>query len=355
MNRGGAETLIMNLYRNIDRNKVQFDFLTCKEGVFDTEIRKMGGMIHRIPYVSDVGHFKYIRELNSFFSKHPYQIVHSHMDKMSGLVLRAAKKVKVPIRISHSHSTKSEGNIIAKCYKWYIGNYILQNATHFFACSSQAAKWLFSRNSARALYVKNAIESKKFIFSSDIRNEVRRKMEISDRQLVIGHVGRFSIPKNHLFLIEIFKEVIKIYPESILILVGDGPLQSNIKYKVQEYDLEDKVKFLGSRDDVNQLLQAFDLFMFPSLYEGLPVTVIEAQASGLPCLISDRITEEVDIGSNLVNFITLSSKKLWVENLSVYQQPVLNRDQSVKALIQKNYDIQDTSKQLEIFYSEVLG
>ncbi len=165
MNRGGAETLIMNLYRNIDRTKVQFDFLTCKEGVFDSEIHEMGGKIHRIPYVTEVGHSGYVKELDLFFKEHPdYEIVHSHLDKMSGLVLRAAKKAEIPVRIAHSHNTQSEGGIGAKGYKWLVGRYINWNATHMFACSEVAAKWLFGSQAHKASILKNGIECDKFQF-----------------------------------------------------------------------------------------------------------------------------------------------------------------------------------------------
>ncbi|PFP29490.1 glycosyl transferase family 1 [Bacillus sp. AFS073361] len=354
MNRGGAETLLMNLYRNIDRSIIQFDFLTCKEGIFDKEINQMGGKVHRIPYISDVGHFQYIKQLDTFFANHQeYKIVHSHMDKMSGLVLRAAKRAGIPNRISHSHSTSNEGSIIAKFYKWYAGKHILPNATKLLACSNQAAKWLFKNKSEKALILKNGIECERFKFSPKIRGEIRAELKVNDESLIIGHVGRFSTPKNHLFLIEIYKEVIKVHPNSKLILVGDGPLLLEIKSKVSEYNLTEKVEFLGVRSDVDHLLQAFDLFIFPSFYEGLPVTVIEAQGAGLPCLISDSITQEVDMGLNLVEFFPISNKDVWIERIKKIEPDKVQRFLSVPVLSKKGYDIKDTSKQLQDFYSVV--
>lgn len=154
MNRGGAETLLMNLYRNIDRTKIQFDFLTCKPGVFDDEIIELGGKIQRISYISDVGHFRYMKELETFFvNNNYYSIVHCHMDKMSGLVLKAANKAGVPTRISHSHNTQSEGSLVAKLYKWYAGQSIFLNSTNFFACSGEAAKWLFPKSVGKSILI----------------------------------------------------------------------------------------------------------------------------------------------------------------------------------------------------------
>lgn len=354
MNRGGAETLIMNLYRNMDREKVQFDFLTCKEGVFDSEIQEMGGKIYRIPYVSDVGHFKYVKELDRFFSKHnDYKIIHAHMDKMSGLVLRAAKKAGIPNRISHSHSTSSEGNVVAKCYKWYAGKHILINATNLLACSTKAAKWLFLGEYSRSKIIKNGIECGKFKYSEEVRNEVRDKLNFETDTLVLGHVGRFSTPKNHKLLIDIFREVIKTNPNTVLILVGTGPLLPDIKTKVREYKLTDKVKFLGVRGDVDKLLNGFDAFIFPSLYEGLPVTLIEAQVAGLPCFISDSITQEVDIGANLVEFIPLSNKNGWVERINNFKKDT-PRIQLGKDLVKEGYDIKQTANILQDYYSAIL-
>jgi glycosyltransferase involved in cell wall biosynthesis len=351
MNRGGAETLLMNIYRNIDRSKIQFDFLTCREGIFDQEIIQMGGTVHRIPYVSDIGHFQYIKQLEKFFSNHlEYKIVHSHMDKMSGLVLRAAKKAGIIHRIAHSHSTSSEGGLITKCYKWYAGRNISPNATKLLACSKQAARWLFSKESENSLILKNGIESDRFKYSLKKRVQIREELEINDESFIIGHVGRFSTPKNHIFLIEIFREVIKVRSNSRLILVGEGPLLPEIKNKVSEYHLEDNVKFLGSRSDVDQLLQAFDLFLFPSFYEGLPVTLIEAQGAGLTCLISDSITKEVDLGLDLIEYYPLSDRKVWIERIKTIGVSKEQRTLSNHVLSRKGYDIKDTTKQLQNFY-----
>ncbi|SHH68219.1 glycosyltransferase family 1 protein [Clostridium grantii] len=352
MNRGGAETLIMNLYRNMDRSKIQFDFLTCKEGVFDKEILEMGGAINRIPYVTDVGHFEYIKALNKFFVTHPeYKIVHSHMDKMSGFILRAAKKAGVSMRIAHSHNTSSEGSIAAKMYKWYSGISINKDATQFLACSNEASKWLFGKKSRSSLVLKNGIELDDFGFSHKVRNSEREKMGLDEKAQVIGHVGRFCEQKNHSFIIDIFDELLKINPNAVLILVGDGPLRTKIESKVTDMGLTNSVKFLGVRGNVNELLQAFDSFIFPSLHEGLPVTLVEAQASGLSCFISEAITPEVNMETGLINYLPINDKYQWVEKINAIDKD-FPREIAHHALNKKGYDIKNTAKVIERLYLE---
>ncbi|WBW98948.1 glycosyltransferase family 1 protein [Oceanirhabdus sp. W0125-5] len=354
MNRGGAETLIMNLYRNIDRTKVQFDFLVHKDvkGAFEDEIISLGGKIHRIPYITDVGHFGYKKALYKFFKNHSdYKIVHAHMDSMSGLVLQAAKKAEIPSRISHSHNTRNEGNSLARLYKSYISNRIIKNSNQLFACSDVAAKWLFKNHSNRAKVIKNGIDIEKFLFNGNIRDLKREELGISDDTLVLGHVARFNHQKNHTFLIDIFEEVHKRKSDSLLLLVGDGALRGSIEEKVRRLNLENSVKFLGVRDDVNELLQALDIFLLPSLHEGLPVTLIEAQAVGLNCVISDTITKEVDLGASLMEFISLSeSNNKWAEKLLSLN--IINKD-ATNELRKNGYDIQETAIWLQRFYSNI--
>jgi glycosyltransferase involved in cell wall biosynthesis len=352
MNRGGAETLLMNLYRNIDRSKIQFDFLTCKEGVFDEEILQLGGNVYRIPYITDVGHFKYRKNLEEFFNCHyEYKIVHSHLDKMSGLVLQAAKKRRVPVRISHSHNTSSEGSMAAKLYKWYIGQLINQNATNYYACSQVAGEWLFKNRSVSIL--KNGIDIDQFRYTSEARKKAREELNLSENTIVLGHVGRFAHQKNHEFLIAVFAEFCKCDNDSILLLVGDGPLRKEVEKKVFDLKINKKVKFLGVRSDIPQILQALDLFIFPSLHEGLPVSLIEAQGAGLPCFISDQISTEVDMGMGLVEFLPLDNKNLWIEIIKKKLSITDSRGLNLEPLKQRGYNIKDTASQLEKFYLSV--
>lgn len=351
MNRGGAETLLMNLYRNVDRTKIQFDFLTCKEGAYNSEITKMGGIIHRIPYVSDIGHTKYIQALDQFFTSHTtYKIVHAHMDKMSGFVLRSAQKAGIPVRIAHSHNTSSEGGLAAKVYKWFAGTFIASCATHFVACSNKAAQWLFANQRTKVMVLKNGIESEQFAYSPMVREEVRSELQIAPDTFVLGHVGRFNHQKNHTFLLDVFAELNREKPDTMLVLAGDGPLREEIERKAKALQLQDKVKFLGVRSDIARLLQGLDMFVFPSLHEGLPVTLIEAQGAGLPCMISDEITQEVDMGIRLVERLPLADKEIWIHHMKSVMALNNSRHIPASSLSNQGYDIRNTAAWTEGFY-----
>jgi glycosyltransferase involved in cell wall biosynthesis len=355
MNRGGAETLIMNLFRNIDRSKVQFDFLTSKKGVFDSEITRLGGRIYRIPYMTEIGHTKYIKSLNYFFKAHKeYVVVHSHMDKMSGLVLRAASKAGVPYRVAHSHNTSSEGGRLAKLYKWYAGIKIRKNATHLVACSQKAAAWLFNKDADKAVILKNGVDCNEFIFSKENRNKVRAELEIPQDFFVMGHVGRFNQQKNHNFLIDVFAETLKENEKSILLLVGEGSLLPVIQRKVDHLGLRDHVKFLGVRDDVHQLFQAFDVLVFPSYHEGLPVTLIEAQCAGLPCVISNTITSEVDMGLGNLRYLPLNDLENWKVSLDQVRKSVLRNEKATELIKYNGYDIKSSASLTQDLYLKMV-
>ncbi|HET7657863.1 MAG TPA: glycosyltransferase family 1 protein [Bacillales bacterium] len=354
MNRGGAETLIMNWYRNIDRSKIQFDFLTCKAGSFDSEIEKMGGKVHRIPYITDAGHFRYIRALKDFFLAHPeYRAIHSHMDKMSGFVLREAQKAGVPIRISHSHNTSSEGGFAAKGYKWYAGNYICQNASHFFACSSHASEWLYGNRVNQTVILKNGIDADLFNYSATIEGQMRKEFGLEKKHYVIGHVGRFCRQKNHSFLIDVFSEIHKINPNAFLVLAGEGPLKVDVVQKVKRLGLSEKVKFLGNRGDIHKVLQSFDVMLFPSFHEGLPVSLIEAQAAGVPCIISEAVSKEVDMGAELIKFANINgSPRLWAYLALLSDK---SKEAGTAHLQDKGYEIGQSAGWLQSFYLKTLG
>lgn len=355
MNRGGAETFIMNVYRNMNRENIQFDFLTCKAGEFDPEIEALGGRIYRIPYITEAGHSGYRKALDAFFAAHRhYAIVHSHMDKMSGIVLQSAKRNGIPVRISHSHATRSEGGWLARMYKWHVGTAILSSSTHLMACSQAAAKWLYTRKAAKAAIWKNGIECERFAFCRETRERVRQELGLARGTLAVGHVGRFAQTKNHAALIDMFVDVHRRMPDSVLLLAGDGPLRASAERKVRKLGLADHVRFLGIRSDVEHVLQAFDVFVFPSLHEGMPVTLIEAQAAGLPCFVSDRVTTEVDLGLGLVRFFSLNDLGDWVDAVCATEWNEHARMIPVEALGDKGYHVKRTAKWAEGFYSAAM-
>lgn len=314
MNRGGLETMIMNYYRHIDRTKIQFDFLTHRDGKkdYDDEILSLGGRIYHLPSLNPFDKKGYLKKLDDFFREHKeYKIVHSHLDCMSAYPLKAAKKYGVPVRIAHAHSTSEERKDLKYLIKIHSKRKIPQYATDLFACSKKAGEWMFGNKSFNIM--KNAIDAEKYLYNKKRAEEVRKELGIENK-FVVGHVGRFSIPKNHKFLIDIFKYIYMKKQNAVLLLVGEGTLQDEIKKKVKEEELEQDVIFLGLRNDVERIMQAMDVFVFPSLYEGLPVTLVEAQAAGLPCVISNEITKEINISSN-IEFLGLNqSAQEWAEN-----------------------------------------
>ena len=352
MNIGGAETFIMNIYRNIDREKVQFDFLVSGEGFFDREIRKLGGRIYNIKYITQVGEKKFKRELIDFFQEHQeYEVIHSHIDQVSGVILEAAKEAGVKERIAHSHNTKNRNNLMAKIYKRYLQSKINKNATQYFACGEEAAKWLYRKEAKKAIIIPNGIDLGKFKFKEEARNKIREELKIGKNIFVIGHIGRFSKQKNHKFLIKVFKEYLKIDPNSKLMLVGDGELKKQIEKKINNYKIQDNVILLGNRKDIERMYQAFDLLLFPSLFEGMSLVTIEAQAEGLPILCSDTIDKKTNI-TNSVKFMSLKkSEKEWAEKIRKMDKKrnLINNE----ILEETDYNVKVLAKKMQKKYIEL--
>ena len=271
-NGGGVESVVMNYYRNIDRNRIQFHFL-CDEDSTDIpyeEIEKLGGKVIVIPPYQKL--FKYQKELYRIFKENNYKIIHSHINALSVFPLRIAKKAGVPIRIAHSHSTSNKKEWKKNILKMILRPFSKLYANNYFACTEYAGKWLFGKKvvERKELNVINhAIDFKKFEFNENTREELRKELGIKEDVLVIGHVGRFMKQKNHEFLIDVFEKAIKQDDNIYLILVGQGPLEDKIKEMAKEKGIENKILFLGQRNDVNKLYQAMDIFVLPSLYEGL--------------------------------------------------------------------------------------
>lgn len=346
MDRGGLETLLMNCYRHIDREKVQFDFLVHRytRAAYDDEIEEMGGIIYRLPRLNPVS-IRYKQKLISFFKNHPeYKIVHCHLDCMSGIPLGVAKDCGIPVRIAHSHNSNQDRN-----WKYVLKRYYMKQipnvATHYFACSQKAGEFMFPGQNTTI--IKNGIETKLFSYDPSLKNSVRKELDIENK-LVVGHIGRFMPQKNHIFLIDVFHKLQDKEPDAVLLLVGQGALEEKIREKVWRLGLTDKVKFLGLRSDVNRILQAVDVFVMPSLYEGLGIAAVEAQTSGLYCAVSNEVPKDCGIIEN-VEFLPLDMPaSLWAEH--ILDGAKLPRMDQSKIVAAKGYDIRETADYLQKFY-----
>lgn len=355
MNRGGAETMIMNLYRQIDKKKVQFDFVehTNERAIFDDEIERMGGKIYHCPRFNGKNYFAYKKWWNDFFLNEgvEYTIVHGHIGSTAAIYLKEAKR-RGKFAIAHSHSSGTDYSMKSMIYKMF--SYNTRNvADYFLGCSKVAGIDRYGKkivaNSSKFKVLQNAIDVDKYVYSTERRQEIRNELGYSPEQLVIGHVGRMTAEKNHAFILKIFKCISLARSEARLVLVGDGKLREKLEEQVKNLGLSDKVSFLGVRADVNDLMQAMDIFVFPSLFEGLPVTMVEAQASGIPCVISDKVPEECIITEGLVTIKNLlDSSEEWANHiLSKREIPRVDRSEEIRKC---GFDIKETEKWLEEFY-----
>lgn len=353
LNRGGAETMIMNLYRAVDKTRVQFDFIlnTDKPQSYTDEVLAMGGKIYVLPKFNGKNYFSLKKAWNKFFLDHPeYKILHSHVRSYASLYIPIAKKHGLKT-IVHSHST-SNGKGLASAVKKLMQRPLRKKADYLFACSEIAGEWLFGKRAVRGPKYKlipNAVDTARYAYDESARAEKRAELSL-DGKVVYGHVGRLHEAKNHLFLLEVFDKIRKKQPDAALLIVGDGTEREKIENKIRELSLEDSVIMTGSRPDVHKLVQAMDCFLFPSLWEGLPVTVVEAQASGLPCLVSDRVTSEVEL-SELVKYLPIDrGADLWCEAAVACDKE--RRDVKDKIVL-AGYDIATSAKEITEFYEEI--
>lgn len=349
---GGVEAVTINYYRNIDKNKVQLDFI-CDEDSTNIpyeEIERMGGKVIIIPSYSKP--FKYHKALKRVLKEGNYKIIHSNINTLSVFSLFAAKCAGVPVRIAHSHSTTNKKEKKKNLMKQVLRPFSKVFATDYMCCSELAGRWLFGNkeyDKGNVYLLNNAIDLDKFKYNESLRKKKRKELGIKDDTLVIGHIGRFVAQKNHDFLIDIFNEIHKKNNNSILLLAGQGPLMEDIKNKVKELNLDDNVKFLGQRNDANELYQAFDVFLLPSLYEGLPVVGVEAQAAGLLCYLSDDMTKETKV-LDITKFMSLNNTpEEWANNILDDVKKYKRIDTS-KEMTAKNFNIKEEAKKLEEYY-----
>lgn len=355
LNRGGAETMAMNIYRNIDRSKLQFDFMvhTTDKCDYDDEILSLGGRIYAVPRYNIANHFKYKKCWDAFMKQHPeYKIVHAHMSGSAGVFLPICKKYGCYV-ISHSHTVAPKNGlrqVVVNSFRYplrHISNYM-------FGCSDQAGEWMFGKKAVKKsnyATLKNGIDIETFAFSPEKRKRIREELNIEDK-FVICNVARFDVAKNHLFLIDIFNELYKQNSNSILLLVGDGTLRGDIEKKIAEYNLQDSVILTGVRPDVDALLSASDVFAMPSAFEGLPVSLIEAQTNGLHIVATDVISPEIHITDLVELYSTQKGAKEWADILLKYSDGYKRKNTADK-IIAAGYDIKTSAKQLEEFYLNI--
>ncbi len=349
MDRGGLETMLMNYYRNIDREKVQFDFLVhrTERAAYDDEIEALGGILYRLPKLVPWSK-NYRQKLSQFFKEHPeYKIIHSHINCLSSIILKAAKDHNVPVRIAHSHSSRQDKNLTYPI-KLYYRRFIPRYATKLLACGKAAGDWMFRGSPYTVL--NNAIDASSYLPDKAVRTAKREELGVSENRYLIGHVGRFALPKNHTFLLNVFAEVCKQEKFCTLLLVGDGPLRKQMEEKCAVLSISDRVIFTGVRSDVPELMQAMDCFVFPSLYEGLPVTMVEAQAAGLPCYISDGVSSECILTDCVKQLPLSASAECWAKE--ILSQKGAMRYYALQQIQAAGFDVKENAKYLERMYEE---
>lgn len=358
MDRGGIETMIMNLYRNIDREKVQFDFLAHygREAEYNEEIRSLGGCIYEMPALKDDHHvyywklFAYIAALNRFFKEHrEYKIIHGHMTNTASVYMPIAKKCGVICRIAHSHSTKGKAGLFGTVTN-FLQRPVYKHATEWFACSKVASYWFYPKeaiDAGKITILANAVDADKFRFSLSVRKKMRQTLGLENK-VVIGCVARFHPEKNHIFLVEVLQEALKKEPRAVLLFAGEGSTEDETKKKAVKLGLQDHVIFLGMRTDIPDVLQAIDVFALASLWEGLPVTGIEAQAAGLHCVVSDGVTDEMN-AIGMVKYLPLdAAKQTWADAL--LDAAKKERRDTFEQIKASGYDIRTTAAWLQQFY-----
>lgn len=350
MGLGGAETLIMNLYRNINRERVQFDFIlhSDTESAYDKEILSLGGRIFRMPRFLIYNKFSYEKELTAFLKSHPeIHILHDHLMDSASETLRIANKLGL-ITISHSHTAYPKFELTSPI-RFLMRKNLYKIADYRFACSSMAGEWLYRRK-ADFKVVANAIDTRRFAFSEERRRNKRKELGLASKDKVFGTVGRLIDYKNQIRMLEFFPLILEKESDAKLVLIGEGPERPNLEKKVHEMNLQNNVLFAGGRQDTYELLSAFDVFLLTSFYEGLGIVLIEAQAAGLPCIFTSSVPKDVNLIPSLIHRVSLDeSNEIWANN--AMQAKALNEREKAHFLVKEaGFDIKETVTWLENFY-----
>lgn len=349
---GGAETFVMNVYRNIDKENFQFDYVVHdkNKNFYLKEIQKNGSNVFYVPKYRLINHFSYVKAWNKIFKEHPeYKIIHCHIRSTASIILKIAKKFDL-VTICHSHST-SNGKGISSFIKKMFQKKITYYADYLLGCSKQANEWLYGKEYLNdSIVVNNAIDTKKFIYNNNIRNKVRNELKINDK-FIIGQVGRLVSVKNQIFSLNLLYEYKKKNSDAFLLIVGSGEMYDNLKNEIEKLNLNDSVLILQDRDDINELLQGMDVFIMPSIYEGLPLSLVEAQAASLPCIISSNVVSG-DLIDCLIKRIRLDDDiKVWIAAIDeAKNNKRTNRMDEIK---KSGFDISETVVWFEKFYKKI--
>lgn len=370
-NLGGAESRIMDLYRHTDRNRVQFDFLvhSGEEGFFEKEIRELGGRIFRVPRFRIYNYFSYRKALKEFFQKHhEFALVQGHMTSTAAIYLPIAKKAGVKKTAAHARSAGVDKGLKGTMTRFLRRN-LADKADYLFTCSELAGISVYGEKAVRegkTIFIPNAIDCAGFTFDPEKRKKMREELGLADA-LIIGHVGRFHYAKNHEYLLRVFAELCRMSAGAggstaetgadqkyHLILLGEGPLMEDTRKLAEELGVADKVHFLGNHKNIADYYQAMDYFVYPSRYEGMPGTIVEAQASGLPCLMSDTICREV-IATELVETMSIEEEpKAWAEVLQQRIDALVskqeNREKYAAKMAAAGFDVQAQAERMMRFY-----
>lgn len=361
MDRAGAETMMMNYLRHIDRNKIHMDFVLNREyeSDYEKEIKELGSKVYHLSPIYPNTVREYKKEFKKFLKEHPnYDVIHSNLEERSAYPLAIAKKAGIDLRIVHAHSNLKHVDI-KYIFRLYLRKKLRGKYTHSFACSRGTAKWLFG-DDKKTIIVRNAIDTDEFKYDENLRRKAREELGIDDDTILIGHVGRFSYEKNHKYLLKTFAEVNKMKPKSRLVLIGGGKNRSELRLKdeiiktIEELNLEDKVIMLGVRDDMPYIMQAMDIFALPSLSEGFPLTLMEAQSLGLKCIVSNQVPKECNVTGEVKYFpIDISPEEAAWELLLLKDKRVdpIEMNRQVKAA---GYDIKTNAMWLERVYSKAI-
>lgn len=354
----GIESFIMNIYRNIDREKVQFDFLVLRDQkeFYDEEISALGGKKYCIHSNIENTLLRILdesRKIEKFLKKNHYDVVHIHYTTpLRAYYLKAAKKAGVPVRIYHSHSAAVSGKSKVKLMIYeHCKKVIDKYATDYFACSKAAAQWIYSKKileKNKVQVIHNGIDTQRFLFNESVRENVRRELELQNKFVIIN-TGRFTEQKNQKFIIDIVNSLRNKGKDVKLLLLGDGPLKAEYKTKVKEFELENSVVFLGVKSNVQDYLFASDCYIMPSLYEGLPVAGIEAECTGIPCIFSENITKEVKVNNQAVFLPLTYSADKWADTV-IKQNAEKDRTEAINFVKTAGYDIHYVAKKIQNFY-----